>query len=276
MMTSTVAPPQWSFYTEPAFLDVRGLRTAFRRNGAGETVVYFHGAGLTRRWLPVYAALAKRVDLLVPEHPGFGDTPMPDWLRGMEDVLVHYDEFFAQLEIERMHIVGHSLGGWIAAKFAAWFPRRVLSLTLIAPAGIRCPEAPMYDFFRMTPDEADEILFNGHAAEYPEYLEFGDDETEAVIQEYLELTATARLMWNPRYDVRLERQLARVSCPALLVGVDDDRLIPRAHCERYVDLLPNARLEVLSGQRFPTSHVLVEEPERLATLIADFVTEGAR
>ena len=104
---------------------------------------------------------------------------MPNWLRGMEDVLVHYDDLFAQLEIERMHIVGHSLGGWIAAKFAAWFPRRVLSLTLITPAGIRCPEAPMYDFFRMTPEEADEILFNGHAAEYPEYLEFGDDETEA-------------------------------------------------------------------------------------------------
>lgn len=272
-MTTTTAPPtRWPYYTEPKTVDVRGLTTAYRREGAGQPVVYLHGAGLTRRWLPFYARLAERVDLLVPEHPGFGDTPMPDWLRGVEDVLLHYDDLLAQLGYEQIHLVGHSLGGWLAAKFAVWFPRRVKTLTLVTPAGIRCPQAPMYDFFRMTPDEADEILFDGHAADFPEYVDEGDP-TEAKVQEFKELTATARLMWNPRYDVRLERQLARVVSPALVVAVDDDRVIPRAHCERYAELLPSARLELLSGATAPTTHLpMVQEPGRLATLVADFIT----
>lgn len=277
MNTATAPPRAWAFYTEPLRIDVEGLETAYRRQGSGEPVLYLHGAGLTRRWLPFYEQLAGRVDLVVPEHPGFGDTPMPDWLRGMEDVVMHYDGVLAALGLDRVHLVGHSFGGWVAAKFAVWYPRRVKSLTLITPAGIRCPEAPMYDFFRMTPDEADDILFSGRASDYPEYLEQGDPADEKV-QEFQELTATARVMWNPRYDYRLDRQLARVTAPALVVGVDDDRVIPHAHCERYAELLPNALLEVLSGDPDPTTHLpFVQEPERLATLVADFITsaEGA-
>src|SRR5207253_2649981 len=127
------AERNWPYYTEPEWVEVRGLRTALRRKGVGEPVVYLHGAGLTRRWLPLYERLAERVDLLVPEHPGFGDTPSPEWLDGFDDLVLHYDELFDLLGLERVHLVGHSLGGWIAADLAVFYPRRVKSLTLITP-----------------------------------------------------------------------------------------------------------------------------------------------
>lgn len=263
----------WPFYTPPEVVDVRGIATAYRRAGSGPAVVYLHGAGLTRRWLPFHERLSRRVDLVAPEQPGFGDTPMPPWLRSISDVVLHLDDLFETLGLGEVHLVGHSLGGWIAADFAVTYPRRLRSLTLVNALGLRVPGSPLYDIFRMTPDEADDVLFNGQAARYGDYLEQGDP-VEALVHGYGEITTAARLAYNPRYDHRLDRRLARVACPALVVVSEDDHVVPRVHGERYAELLPDARLRVVEGTDAPTGHLpFVQEPERLADMIADFVTE---
>ena len=43
-------------------------------------------------WLPHLEALSERVDVIAPEHPGYGETEMPDWLDGFDDLVIHYDE----------------------------------------------------------------------------------------------------------------------------------------------------------------------------------------
>jgi pimeloyl-ACP methyl ester carboxylesterase len=274
--TAESQAPSWPFYTQPELVDIRGVATAYRREGTGETVVYLHGAGMTRRWLPFHQRLAEQVDLVAPEQPGFGDTPLPPWLRSIEDVVLHLDDLLEALGIGDFHLVGNSLGGWIAAQFAITYPRRLRSLTLISALGLRVPGHPLYDIFRMTPEEADGILFNGQAAQYPDYLEAGDP-IEALVHGYGEMTTAARLAWNPRYDHRLDRRLERVTCPALVIAADDDRVVPREHAERYAELLPNGRLEIVSGADAPTGHLaMVQEPAKLADLIAGFVAEAAR
>ena len=61
-----------NYYTEPEMVEVNGLATAYRRKGAGEAVLFLHGAGFTRMWLPMYEQLSQSMDLIAPEHPGFG------------------------------------------------------------------------------------------------------------------------------------------------------------------------------------------------------------
>ena len=46
-------PKPDKYYTEPSFEETLGLRVAYRREGSGEAVVFLHGAGYTRRWLPM-------------------------------------------------------------------------------------------------------------------------------------------------------------------------------------------------------------------------------
>jgi pimeloyl-ACP methyl ester carboxylesterase len=264
---------KWPFYTPPTLVDVRGLATAYRRGGTGPVVVYLHGLGLTGKWLPFHQALSQRVDLIAPEQPGFGDTPLPPWLRSMDDVVIHLDDLFACIGLDDLHLVGHGLGGWIAAEFAVVYPRRLLSLTLLSPLGLRVPGSPLYDFFRMTPEEADGILLNGTGEGYADQLDDGEP-VEARVRSYREITAAARVAWNPRYDVRFERLLSRVSCRALVVAAQDDRVVPRAHCERYVELLPDARLEVLEGSDAPSAHLsVVQEPDRLAETVTGFIID---
>jgi pimeloyl-ACP methyl ester carboxylesterase len=265
-----------SHYTKPDVLEVRGLEVAYRRKGSGPATVFLHGAGATRMWLPFYERMSESVDFVAPEHPGFGDTPAADWLEGFDDLVLHYRDVLDALELDRVHLVGFSLGGWIAANMAIFYPDRLKSLTLIAPAGLRVPDAPMTDFMRMPPEEIADILFNGHTQDYLEFLPDPHD-LDAAIRGYGEASTFARLAWNPRYDYRLDRRLPNVGLSTLVLEADEDRLIPNAHCARWLELLPAARLERVTGDKNPTGHgLLMQEPDKAAALITSFIQEVER
>jgi pimeloyl-ACP methyl ester carboxylesterase len=270
----TSRTPTWAHYSEPSFIEVGPDRVAYRRQGQGEPVVFLQGARLTRRWLPFYDALSQEVDLIVPELPGFGDTPLPSWLDGLVDLVLHCDELFYRLGVDQLHLVGHGLGGWIASEFAVFYPHRLKSLTLLSPFGLRYPGHPLRDVFRLLPAEVPDVFFSTPGEEYAELLAFGDPDETQVFQVEESITV-ARLMWNPRYDFKLDTRLRRVSCPALVVKPDDDRIVPPEHFERWVDLLPSARLATVTGTSSPSGHAfIVQEPQSAASLIAAFVKES--
>lgn len=261
----------WAHWTEPWFVDVDGLSTAYRRKGAGAPLLYLHGGGLTRIWLPFLERLSASADVIAPEHPGFGDTPLPPTVDGFDDLVLHYDAFLSALGCDRVHLIGHSLGGWIAANLAVFYPRRFASLTLITPAGLRLAGVPSIDTFRMTPEERVDALFNGRGDRYAEYL-VQDGFPDDVVRGYEEAATRTLLTWNPRYDRKLDARLARVVAPTLVVGADEDRIVPDAMADRYAELIPGARLVRVAGEDGPSGHLVhVEDPERVAALVADHV-----
>jgi pimeloyl-ACP methyl ester carboxylesterase len=274
MSEQTVAATPWSpHYTESETIDVGGLEVAYRRKGTGPATLFLHGAGATRMWLPFYERLSETVDLLAPEHPGFGDTPLPDWVEGFDDLVLHYRDLLDAFDLDRVHLIGYSLGGWIAANLAIFYPHRLKSLTLITPAGLRIPEAPMTDFMRMPPEQIPDVLTNGRTEDYLDYLPDPHD-LDAAIRGYSEASTFARLAWNPRYDYRLDRRAPRIALPALVIEPDEDRLLPNAHPRRWAELLPNARLAKVSGERNPTGHwLIIQEPDRAAETIRSFIQE---
>ncbi|MGE0486063.1 MAG: alpha/beta fold hydrolase [Gammaproteobacteria bacterium] len=262
-------PPK--FYTPPAFETVMGVPFAYRREGSGEATVLLHGAGFTRMWIPFYAMMAEQLDFIAPEAPGFGETPLPTWLRSFDDLTILYDQLFTQLDLDRIHLVGFSMGGWAAAEFAAFYPRRLQSLTLITPVGLRLPDEPGVDIFQLAPAELMDRLFKDKDV-MMQWLPDPENFDEG-IHLYSEFSAAARLMWAPRYNLALERRLKRLTCPALVVGAEEDRLVPNAMSDRYAEVLPNARLVRLAG----TGHEpLLERPRELADLITGFIQEAAK
>ena len=277
-MTQTAATPSAvavprprHFYTEPDWIEVEGLRVAYRRKGHGPTTVYLHGAGFTRMWLPLHERLSQSVEVIAPEHPGYGETEMPDWLDGFDDLVIHYDALIDALELERVHLVGYSLGGWIAAELAVFYPRRFESLTLVTPAGLRIPGKPVADLFAMDPEKLFMTIFNDPANLAQVLPDF--ESLEEIEHQFGEAATLARLAWNPRFDPKLERRLARVACPTLVVRAEHDRLVPDEIAERYAELIPGARIETVPG----TGHaVVIEQPERTAELVSAFVQENAR
>ena len=265
----TDVPKPSKYYTEPLFEEVSGCPIAYRRKGDGEAVVLFHGAGFTRMWIPFYEKMAESVDFITPEQPGFGETPMPNWFRSFNDLVILYDQFFEQLGLDKIHLIGFSMGGWAAAEFASYYPRRLKSLSLITPVGLRLEDNPGIDIFQLTPPELFDRLFKDKEV-MQEFLVDPEDFDEG-IHLYSEFSAAARLMWAPRYNLALEHRLQRVDCPSLVVGAEEDRLIPNEMSDKFADVLPNAKLVRLDG----TGHEpLLERPDELAAALLENI-EGA-
>jgi pimeloyl-ACP methyl ester carboxylesterase len=259
------------YYTPPAFEQVSGLPIAYRRQGNGEVVVLFHGAGFTRMWIPLYEMLAQACDFIAPEQPGFGETPMPKWFRNFDDLTILYDQFLEQLGVDRIHLIGFSMGGWAAAEFAAFYPRRLKSLSLITPVGLRLLDHPGVDIFQLSPAELMDRLFKDKAV-MTEFLPDMDNFEEG-IHLYSEFSAAARVMWAPRYNLALERRLQRLTCPTLVIGGEDDRLVPNEMSDRYAQVLPGARLVRIPG----TGHEpCLERPRELADILIGFIQEASR
>ncbi|MFC7766334.1 alpha/beta fold hydrolase [Leucobacter soli] len=143
--------PTWTYWAEPSTIEADGLTTAYRRDGAGEPILFLHGTGFTRQWLPIHRKLAGNADVIAPDLPGFGATELPGEFEDFSDYVLHLDAFLDALGIHRAHLVGHGLGARIAAHLAAVYPSRFASLTLIAPTGLRVEGVRLVDAFRLSP-----------------------------------------------------------------------------------------------------------------------------
>lgn len=110
---------------------------------AVETVLLIHGLGSAGTIFKKLAELLSReFDVIVIDLPGHGATPLQPGV-GMSplDMALHIRHTMDELGIEKAHLVGNSLGGWIAFELAALHPERVSSAVGLAPAGMR--ETPL-------------------------------------------------------------------------------------------------------------------------------------
>lgn len=112
----------------------RGVNISFSRQGSGPPLLLLHGAGSSRRvWGPVVEILAERYDVLIPDLPGFGQSPplraTPD-IAGLTDAVASW---LRDIGVERPHVVGNSLGGGIALELG--FRGAAQSVIALSPIG---------------------------------------------------------------------------------------------------------------------------------------------
>jgi pimeloyl-ACP methyl ester carboxylesterase len=276
MTDTTASAPGWTYRREAERLMVDGLEAAVRREGEGERLLFLHGVGFTRQWLPLYATLAETLDVVAPEHPGFGDTALPAHYRDFSDYVQHYDAFIAALgempAAKKIHLAGHGLGARLAAHLATFYPNRFASLTLIAPSGLRAGDEPLIDLFRKSAEDLHAAEFNDRQDRYKETFElkgFPEDTLDA----YGDSTAHAILTWTNRFDAQLPYRLGRIAVPTLVIAPEEDRIGGRSAAARYAELIPGARLERPAGpDGQPSSYALIiEQPAEVAALITAHV-----
>ena len=236
--------------------------------GQGDPLLFLHNAMGAGLWTEGIARLAEHFHVFLPDHPGFGPSPLPDWLLGMDDLAFHYRDVLKALEVhEPVRLAGASLGGWIAAEFATYHPERVKQLVLIDAAGLRIPEVPMPDVFRIAPEALLPIVFHDvtkAAAIMPKEMNL-----DVMVQMFHDRSALARLAWNPYlHNPKLRRRLRYVTTPTLLVWGNQDQLIPPAYAEEYKRLLPTAEVAYIEDCGHDPS---IEQPEAFAEAVVNFL-----
>lgn len=244
-------------------VDVRGTSIRVRRAGAGEPLLLLRGADASDTWLPFMDRLTADHDVIVPEHPGFGGRPLPAWLDRVADLAMFYLDFIGQLGLSRVHLVGTSLGGWIAADLAHRNTMRLATLTLAAAPGLRVDGASGLDAFMQSEEQALRAGFHDAAAADAAVARMLAADTEDV--RLANAIAIARVAWSPRlHDPHLAKWLHRIDVPTLVVWGEQDRILPPAHARAYAEAIPQARLSLIEG----CGHwIALERPDDLAALV---------
>jgi pimeloyl-ACP methyl ester carboxylesterase len=231
---------------EDSFVTVDGCRTHLRRGGRGPAMLYLHGANGAPAVQPFMETLAADFDLIVPEHPGFGLSDEPAWLENMHDLAYFYLDLLDQLELPSVHLVGSSLGGWLAMEMAVRQPKRFPSMVLIGAAGIRVPDAQSGDIFLWSAEQTTRNIFFDQAL--AEKMLSVPPTPEQQDTQLKNRHTTALLGWQPRlYDPYLHKWLHRLQMPVKLVWGAQDKVMPVAFGHALKALIPNAELEILEN-----------------------------
>ncbi|MPZ55308.1 MAG: alpha/beta fold hydrolase [Rhizobiales bacterium] len=251
----------------------RGANIHYRRSGRGPALLLLKSEDSLPADPDFLAALSQDFDVVVPDHPGFGRSASPEWLKGIGDAAYFYLDFLAQLNLKQVHVVGCSLGGWLAAEIAIRDCGRLASLNLIAPFGVRRKGVPFGDIFLWTPEEnlRNRFFDQAHAERFlaAALAQTPEQATAHLKDRY----TTARLGWNPRFhNPELERWLHRIDRPLHLIWGDSDQVVPAAVAETWRERLPQTRLTIVER----CGHLpQIEQPKATADRIKAFIIEVA-
>ncbi len=241
-------------------LMVKGRKAEILTVGNGEPLVFLHGGGIIEGF-DFLERLGDRFRVVAPLRPGYGGTDIDPAVTSRDQVVAYFADVLDELGIERTILLGHSLGGWLSATFAANYPDRVSELILAAPFGMNVPVPNM---MAMTPEERYAALTNNPDVWIGRIPTGPDPEFAASRQR--EMESMGRFMTGP-FDPELLGLLPRIKAPIQLLWGDDDKIVPFAHSEAWQEALPDVPLTVFTG----TGHLLFHERREALDAIPAFV-----
>ena len=268
-----------------------GYRRAFRIAGSGPAILLIHGIGdNSSTWDTVQSKLAQRFTVIAPDLLGHGksDKPRADYsvaayANGMRDLL-------AVLDVERVTLVGHSLGGGVTMQFAYQYPQLVDRIILVASGGVtkdvhfllRLASLPMGSealaFLRL-PGALPALQLAGRVIGIAlGSTSFGRDLPDAlrVLAELPEPTASAAFSrtlravvdWRGQVVTMLDRCYLTESVPVQLIWGDQDSVIPASHARMAHAAMPGSALEIFHRSGHFPFH---DDPDRFVEVVERFI-----
>jgi pimeloyl-ACP methyl ester carboxylesterase len=249
--------------------------------GAGSPLVYLHSAqGESNVASPLLEELASTFEVYAPVFPGFGESEGIEEIDDVTDAMFHVVDVLERLNIAQPTLMGLSLGGWLAAEVAVFYPHVVSHLVLVNSVGLYVPDAPIPDIFRGRGDVLAELLFHDQSHPMAQMMHAMAEGIEDpvvlatipfdMIRPTLQsMAATAKVGWDPYlHDPKLAARLPRATMPALVVRGAEDRLVAAAHADTFASLLPDARRVDIPGAGHLVS---LEKPAELASAVREFL-----
>ena len=281
--------------TSVTTVTIHGYDRAYRMAGSGPAVLLLHGIGdSSAGWEPLMADLSQHYTVIAPDLLGHGHSAKPRadysvaaFANGMRDLL-------DVLDVDSATVVGHSLGGGVAAQFGYQYPERCERLVLVSSGGVgpevnpilRLVSVPGADLALVTMQLPTSKLATravmGVLRRVGHDLGRDADELERVIHGMPDAAArgafsrTLRAVvdWRGQVVTMRDRAYLTDEVPVLLVWGAHDGIIPVRHAELAAAAMPNARLEIFDEAGHFPHHT---DPDRFVACLVDFVgsTEAA-
>ncbi len=275
---------------ERAAVEAQAQQLVFTDLGSGPAVLFVHGLISDHHtWNAELASLAGTHRVIAPDLLGHGESvgPPGDYSLGAHAAALR--DLLDLLDLDRVTVVGHSLGGGIVMQFAYLFPERVRGLVLVSSGGLgpdlnpalRAATLPGSEWIlpllgapwvRQVGDTAFGLLSligkpfisASASAAWSGMATFGDTVNRTAF------LATSRSVIGIKGQSvsALPRLRAFADRPVLVVWGARDRLIPSTHAAAVSDALPDAVVEIFpDAGHFPH----LDEPERFHQVLAEFL-----
>ncbi|HEX4198595.1 MAG TPA: alpha/beta hydrolase [Caulobacteraceae bacterium] len=214
--------------------------------GSGQPLVFLHGAGGMTAQDPFLAKLAESFHVQAPFLPGYGESQEAPELRDMLDITLHTLDVIEALGLKDPILVGHSMGGMIAAEVAALAPNEISRLGLISSVGLWLEDHPIVDIFATLPFEMPALMFHdaeagaammtaGRDVSDPNYLQ------TYLVQNARQLGMAGRILF-PIPDRGLSQRMYRIKARTILVWGDSDRAVPPVYAQEFKRRIKGAQL----------------------------------
>ena len=271
------------------YVTVHGYRRAYVKAGTGPAILLVHGIGdSSDTWRPVLPRLAAHHTVIAPDLLGHGRSEKPradytvgGFANGMRDLL-------SVLGVDRATVIGHSLGGGVAAQFAYQYPERCERLVLVGSGGVGRTVSPLLRLAAVPGIEALMPLFGlpparlasrvgalllrafdtplGRDAE--ELLAVFDALPNTEARRAILRTLRSGVDWRGQVITMLDRAYLAVGVPTLVVWGRHDAIIPVGHGRLAHAAIPGSELEIFDEAGHFPHHT---DPERFARTVAEFV-----
>lgn len=278
----------------PRRATLHGHTLSYVDSGAGEPILFVHGLlGSHRNWRHLVDRLDNTNRVIVPDLFGHGASEKHEGDYSPAAQAATLRDLINLLDIERVTIVGHSLGGGISLAFCYLFPERVERLVLVGTGGLgrevnpvlRAATLPVADW--VLPVIASPWVRGGAELVGRGLSLFGwraSHDMRAAWEGFTELSdadarraflATTRSVMNSGgQSIAAHEYLTELSgVPVLIVWGTNDLVIPAAHARRAAELAPACRVELFEGAgHFPH----LDQPDRFADVLRDFMATTER
>lgn len=236
--------------------------------GDGPPLLFLHGGDYFTQHREFFDRLARHWRVVVPRHPGFGNSDRPDGFRTVHDLAYLYLDFLQRQDFGKVTLVGASFGGWIALEMCVRCLERIDRLVLIDSVGVKFggrEERDIADIYALPSEELLRRSFFDPARMAPDYARLDDDELGAIARDR---QATALYAWRPyMHDPGLRQWLHRVRVPTLVVWGEKDGIVTPDYGQQLCRSLPDARFEAIQqAGHYPQ----IERPDEIVDAIERF------
>ena len=262
-------------------LNIDGINVCFDQAGSGEPVILIHGLSVGRTvWNRLAEDASKLFTVYAVDLPGFGCSDAPDLPYGVPFYVDFLLKFMDEANIERATIIGSSMGGKIAAMFAAKYPERVSKLVLIAPGGLTPCHGRLTDVSWLI--DANFWLMSKNRTLYRKSYEDSFHDAEKIPEWLVDMGWS--MMKNPSYrraflrnaqylshpDPDFKDILGSIATETLIIWGADDRVIPSSDAKKFAEIIKNSEVRILDK----CGHlVLLECSQQCNDLILSFIGE---
>lgn len=225
------------------------VRSVVYSIGDGPPVMYWHGRG-TWHGFAWARDLAPRYRVLLPYHPGFGESAGDPGLQSVDDYVRHYTDLLDQLRLRSVSLIGASMGGYMAANFAITHADRIAKLILVSPAGAVSPEHSGRSYRDLPLDDLPQLFVVNVTVIAPFWPDRWTERIDRETASGARILGTAQGVGNGWMS-----RLGTLDMPTLILWGRKDRILPADLSGQWAAAIPGAVVRVIEN----AGHLLLDE-----------------